>query len=406
MFKLFGKSSARHVRDTMRDVHNTEPSPEARNTAKKIDAIECEMTAEFSAASRLIQPSGKAPRPGAPADHYLSDATSTLQSAIEEAAILHASAQSDLALQLLLDATDTAASQSASATSVAPQEHEQLAWRMVFDLCQLGNLQQQFEQLALVYASRFETSPPQWNNRITQGSGQGIHQPAPSISFRGKLSANSMPLLERIQNLAASHPGISIECSGVTEADMQGCAHFLHVLQQISAQHRQLSVVGATGLLEKIRALIEPGRRDDNEAAWLLLIELLRLMNNEKQHEEVCLDYCVTYEVSPPAFVPPAGFTRPSGLSGRHFLLPRIITAPLDPLWEAINQHAADAKALVLDASQLVRIDFTVAAPLVDGLLRLHATKPVELRHTNELVGVLMQLVGGKDKLPILARKL
>lgn len=390
----------------MRGAQNTEPGTEARNTAKKIDAIECEMATEFNAVSRLLLPSAKEPQLGPPIDRCLRDATPALQSAIEEAAMLHASAQSDLALQLLLDVTEAAASQSMSAVSTASSEREQLAWRMMFDLCQLDNLQQQFERFALVYANRFETSPPQWNIRLKQDSRQDINQPAPSVSFRGKLSANSMSLLERIQNLATSQPAISIECSEVNEVDVQGCAHFLHVVQHISAQNRQLSVTGATGFLEKIRALIEPGRRDDNEAAWLLLIELLRLMNNEKQHEEVCLDYCVTYEVSPPAFVPPPGLIRPIRLPGRHFLLPRIITAPLDPLWDAINQHAATAKALVLDASQLARIDFTVAAPLVEGLLRLHASKPVELRHTNDVVGVLLQLVGGKDKLLILPRKL
>lgn len=406
MFKLFGKSGARHVSDTMRGAPSTKPGTEALNTAKKIDAIESEMATEFNAVSRLVLPSAKEPQSGPLVDRCLRDATPALQSAIEEAAMLHATAQSDLALQLLVDVTQAAASQSVSAVSTASSEREQLAWRMMFDLCQLDNLQQQFERFALVYANRFETSPPQWNNRIKQDSRQDINQPAPSVSFRGKLDANSMPLLERIQNLADSHAAICIECSDMTEVDVQGCAHFLHVVQQISAKNRQISVTGAIGFLEKIRALIEPGRRDHNEAAWLLLIELLRLMNNEKQHEEVCLNYCVTYEVSPPAFVPPPGFTRPIGLLGRHFLLPRIITAPLDPLWDAINQHAATAKALILDASQLARIDFTVAAPLVEGLLRLHASKPVELRHINDVVGVLLQLVGGKDKLLILPRRL
>jgi len=406
MFKIFGKRSARPVRDNRRSAHNTEPSPEARNTAEKINAIECEMAAEFNAASRLT-PSPEERLPNTPQGCDVADATSTatLQKAIEEAAILHASEQSDIALQLLLDVTQAKTSQSVGAMSQVRQEQEQLAWRIVFDLCQLENLQQQFEQLALVYASRFETSPPQWNPRLTQDSGQEINPPAPSISIRGTLSANSLPLLERIQNLAGAEAALCLECSGVTDVDIQGCAHFLHMLRQIAPKIQQLSLVGASGLLEKIRTLIEPGRRDENDAGWLLQIELLRLMNKEKEHEEVCLEYCVTYEVSPPAFVPPSGFTRLADLPGRYFYLPRVITAPLDPLWEAINRHTANAKILVLDASQLARIDFTVAAPLIEGLLQLHARKPVELRNTHVVVFVLLQLVGGKDKLPILVRK-
>ena len=38
-------------------------------------------------------------------------------------------------------------------------------------------------------------------------------------------------------------------------------------------------ITGAVGLIDKLRSLIQTGRRDADESAWLLLIELHRLLN-------------------------------------------------------------------------------------------------------------------------------
>ena len=68
---------------------------------------------------------------------------------------------------------------------------------------------------------------------------------------------------------------------------------------------RELILVGAAELAAQIRAGIAIGRPDDTEGPWLLLLELLQLLNREKEFEETGMDYCVTFEVSPPSFVAP-----------------------------------------------------------------------------------------------------
>ncbi len=136
----------------------------------------------------------------------------------------------------------------------------------------------------------------------------------------------------------------------------------------------------------------------------MLLIELLRLTNNPAAHEDACVDYCITYEVSPPAFVAPANKALTATSSS--FTMPALVTSPVDGLLQAIALHTAQQPRVTLDCSRLQRIAFSAAAPLLAGLLQLTHSKPVELRHTNFLVTGLLQLIGNTGKLVIIPRKL
>ena len=91
IFDLFGKTATRHVRHAA--AHGTQPDAQAMTTSKKIDAIECEMSAEFST--------------GLSVSDALSSASSSindLQQNIEEAALLFGSGQSAAAQNLLIAA--------------------------------------------------------------------------------------------------------------------------------------------------------------------------------------------------------------------------------------------------------------------------------------------------------------
>ena len=44
------------------------------------------------------------------------------------------------------------------------------------------------------------------------------------------------------------------------------------------------------------------GVRDADPAYWLTRLEALRLANRADQFDEAAIDYCVTYEVSPPSW--------------------------------------------------------------------------------------------------------
>ena len=382
ILQLFNKNTTRQTLGP----HITQPSAEARNTSLKIDAIESAMSAEFSATQ-------------IPEDAVVGQASDTasteitLAQCIEEAAILFASEQPEAAMAILKNAI----------TEPTAHGQEPLTWWMLFDLCQLRSQQSQFEQLAIAYANRFESSPPQWNSCMPIIGKVDKTESFTTLHFSGKLCATSQPLLERLRTLGEPHQRLFLELGVISEIDNAGCELMLEILQDWQSNQRHVMLNGAQGLIDKIRSLIQSSQRDSTEAAWHLLIELFRLMNDQENHEETCIAYCISFEVSPPPFNPPPQL---KAHTGKKFIMPASIEAPVDALLQSIAQAASNQPIeLVLDCSQLACIHFTAAAPLIAGLLRVAHGKPVELQNTNFLVSVLLRLVGSKS-LRISTRKL
>ena len=383
IFGLFGKTATRHVRNASAQV--LQPDVQALSTSKKIDEIECEMSAEFSTSL-----------PSHNTESSLSTHANDLRQTIEEASILFGSGQTAAARELL----------SVAITQPAPKPDEKIAWRMLLELHEAEGNQAAFEQHALAYAERFETSPPPWQCTETMTANASADK-LPALSFRGKLSGSSEPMLDHLFQMGCRHRRFRLEFINVSEVDLAGCRALLDTLSAWQAQACEVSLKNVDTLNEKIRGLIQPGRRDDDETGWRLLMELLWLTQDMTAYEATCIDYSITYEVSPPSprssQIPlqDASTTR----SDQAFIMPATIEMPVSGLLAEINAHAQCHERIVLDCRDLQRVDFNAASPLLTDLNRLASIKPVELRHTSFLVSVLLRLVGGDGKLKIIHRK-
>jgi hypothetical protein len=71
---------------------------------------------------------------------------------------------------------------------------------------------------------------------------------------------------------------------------------------QWAAQNVQLRFIGADNAGEGAADATPSGDRAVNPAWWKLRMEVLRVMHRPDEFELVALDYCVTYEVSPPSW--------------------------------------------------------------------------------------------------------
>jgi len=425
----------------------------AQATAMKIDAIESEMSSEFvkprppsrtaksadtaSSPKPAARAPSKPPEPAPPTKKKSNTTPTTLEllpligsstafllssetvggvaisnsentPVIDEAAILFANDQPMMVEHVLRAAIEDDALGGATA----------IVWGMLFDLYHATGEQQQFENLSIAYANKFETSPPAWT---ASAHGQ-VHATAtataatgaiPSVPFAGRLDATAVKLLERTQNLAEKSRVLRLEFARVTEVDPIGCGLLLRVLKTLQKSGHDLILVGASELATKVRAILEVGRRDETEAPWLLLLELLQLLNRESEFEEASIDYCVTYEVSPPAFVASKNKVTtaqeespPPHADNGHFMMPTVIEGRSEKLILAIAAYAAQHKPAIIDCSQLMRVDFTAAGQLLTGLAPFTSQGAViELHNVNHLVAALFNVMGLKDILRILPRK-
>jgi ABC-type transporter Mla MlaB component len=323
-------------------------------------------------------------------------ADSAINPVIEEIAILYASEQITLVEQMLQSVIQEDQLEQATHT----------VWWMLFDLYQITGKQAEFDSLSIDYASKFETSPPSWVaalHRVTPivpATKAGI---APTVAFSGMLDGSIVKQLEKIQKLSEKNQVFRLEFARVTDVAPEGCALLLRALKTLQKSEHDLIMVGAAELADKIQSIIKIGRRDETDAPWLLLLEMLQLLNREKDFEETSMDYCVTFEVSPPAFETPKNIkvtTAPEekihpDISPDRFMMPVVITSNTDQLVAAITEYAAQYHPVVIDCSRLTRIDFTAAGQLMNGLAPLAGSgKTIEFQGVNHLVAALLQVMG------------
>jgi ABC-type transporter Mla MlaB component len=325
--------------------------------------------------------------------------------ALEEAAILFASEQieaTELILQNLIE--------NENYNALNPS-----AWLMLFDLYQITNNQIKFEQLSLDYVNKLEISAPIWRDPQNQIAAPKEQKGfVPGISFSGKLNAQISKQIEKLQTLAKQHPQIRLEFVRISEVDVAGCEQILKGFQLLKKAKNELTVVGAHDLLKFTRPLVAVGRKDESDAPWLLLLELLQLINDEAGFEETSIDYCITYEVSPPSFEAPKNkATAPSvGISiefveADRFLLPKVIEGNTKELIENITKFAVDHHSVQLDCSQLDRVDFSSCGQLLSGLVPLskQLNVSIEFHDVNHLVIALLNAMGFKNIAVIFPRK-
>ncbi|MFC5472366.1 STAS domain-containing protein [Paraherbaspirillum soli] len=403
-------------------------------TALKIDAIESEMSSEFvhiPASSKSASDLNPAPPNTMQGQNtiplalpVMSRATDFLDNesksgsievsvsdtpeVIEEAAVLFASDQAGIAEQFLQNAI--AEDNLGSSTHVV--------WWMLLDLYQITGKQQEFDNLSVDFANKFETSPPTWAETLTLNPTSKSQEPVtttPAIAFSGKLDANISKQLERAQKLSASNSVLRLEFTRVTSVDPIGCGLLLRMLKKLQKPGLDLILVGATELADRIREILQVGRRDETAAPWLLLLEILHLLNLEHAYEDASIDYSITFEVSPPPFIAPKtkittaaeDIAQATSIPDSNSLpMPALIEGRTEDLLTRIQFHANTYSPAIIDCSRLVRVDFSAAGELLNGLTQIAGNgNAIEFHDVNHLVTALFRVMGIQDVVRVIPRK-
>lgn len=463
IFKLFGKKPGREestssdkpaskktrvkgqntvigqVQDDEALTHSlTEKKHIARATERKIDAIEFEMSRDMGrpktlqSKSSLDEPLKRTGPNQFHSDFIATDFQSTIALSLpttelllghtelnvpsmaqtesipllEEAAILFATGQIKVAEHMLRSAIDLD-----NLGNATP-----LAWFMLFDLYQIEQNQYAFESLSLDYAGKYETSPPVWRNPETSGSEPESKDESaiPSLTFPSKLDGDIIKLLQKLNNFSENSKVLRIDFGRVKSVDPVGCGLLLRAIRNLKKTKHDLVLVAAQNLTEQIRSILEVGRRDETEAPWLLLLEVLQLLQLKEVFEEASIDYCVTFEVSPPAFEAPTSKVTtavsepiPQDDASDRFLMPRFIEGSTEELVKQIAAHAKHHDLVILDCSQLERVEFGASAQLLNSLVPISSAKgkSIQFHEVNYLVMHLFNAMGLKNVAAIFPRK-
>lgn len=183
-------------------------------------------------------------------------------------------------------------------------------WLVLFDLYRATGQQMPFESLALDYAQRFGFSAPQWFSIPQLVAAEAAASAGKPSTARieghvgwvapAHLDTDAVARL-RAQALQMPLPWV-LDWSPLTSFDPEACAQLTELLHHWGTQPLSMRWIGAEHLLGLLVETAPAGVRDADPVYWLLRLEVLRIINRPDQFDEIAIDYCVTYEVSPPSW--------------------------------------------------------------------------------------------------------
>lgn len=328
-----------------------------------------------------------------PGDIHVETDIDPIQADVEQAAVLYANAQDDVARAMLEN--------SVHANPFGPGER---LWLMLFDLYRLTNQRAPFDALSLEYARAFEKSPPPWRNSHTArpAAKAAVAAPAGTLLFKGELTGDNDAAFAALDQAVEKNPKLRVELTKVAAVDDLGAERMLGVLAAARKRKVDIELVGRDALAALLEARIETGRREES-GCWLLLIELYQLMGKQEAFEEMAINYAVTFEMSPPSWEPKrvaAAEPKPvRALAAQEPAEEAKAYAPKGDLkaerFSDLQGFAEKQEVLILDFSAVTRIDFVSAGTLVNLLtLVKRQDKRIVVRHPNRLVAELLGVVG------------
>lgn len=322
-------------------------------------------------------------------------------------------------------------------------DHDE-TWLTLFDLYRATGRQDKYEPAAIDFASRFGRSAPQWFSlpEIVGRMNQPAAAAAAATGGVQSLADWTCPAIFGTQTLAAMNaaltkakPPVRLNWSKLVSIVDSAIEPLAKTFTQWAAQTIQLRFIGAEQLEKVLKDATPSGDRAVNPAWWKLRLEVLRVMHRPDEFELVALDYCVTYEVSPPSWdasrceykplmadgTYAAGHTivgdayrdsvvsvfttgyGDSQISVQDSKLSSVATVELSGLilgdgkesLEMLEAKLGDADIMVVSCARLIRIDFTAAGNLLNWVTAREAeARQVNFVDVHRLVAAFFNVIG------------
>ncbi len=331
-------------------------------------------------------------------------------SAIEEAAILYANERITEAIATLL-----------GFIKENNESRELPPWMLLFDLYQVQNLKQPFEELSMDFVVRFERSAPTWEGPpqaasvATKTVPRGI---ASSVQLKGQIGSAQAADFERMLKLAASESGVKLDLMHATGIDAEPAAQFAAALQSMRRSEQSIVVAGANAFAQIVKDLLVEGAQQE-KSLWALLFELYQLSGQQDAFEDAAVDYAVTFELSPPSWeampesVQTTGAIEPedtdepeASLEADSFGIEGVLASGTDYKLRDLERYADTRTEVLIDMTTTTRVDFVTVGAFINTLIALNQKgKQVSINGANEMVHALFDVMGVTEYATVIPRK-
>jgi hypothetical protein len=280
-------------------------------------------------------------------------------------------------------------------------------WLVLFDLYRGTGQQQKFEQLAVDFSTRFDRSAPQWYSLPRRVADATAEDRPDTRGVQGDIGWVSPAVLDidavarlRSSTLQLPLPWV-LDWTALEAVEAEAAAHLNLLFRQWAPQPIDMRWIAAERLLHALQEAAPTGVRDADPSYWMARLEALRLSNRPDQFDETAIDYCVTYEVSPPSWerarcqvrasqggastTPPpmsivsevhSSFMESSLVEDGHAArqvatvdLSGQLAGDIGPILDNLDRQLGAATLVHVSCARLIRVDFIAAGDLLNWVL-------------------------------------
>jgi ABC-type transporter Mla MlaB component len=331
------------------------------------------------------------------------------------------------------------------AVSARGQRHQhEETWLTLFDLYRATSQYDRFESLAIDFASKFNRSSPMWFSIPEMVSKMAGPETRVPVGMR-KADWKS-PAIFGIQSMAALNAAVgrasmpwTLDWSSIQSIDDAAVVPLCKLLLTWAGQPVQLRAVQADKLENVLRQGAPSGVRTTDQERWNLLMAYLRVAHRPDEFELAALDFCVTYEVSPPSWesarcefktidadgntglgqtivgeavhdsIVSELHTEPGASSMTAQLasveLSGQITGEPGPVLDKLEARLTGADVMIISCAKLVRVDFSAAGSLLNWVTARQAEGSiVQFTDVHRLVAAFFHVIGISEHAKVTTR--
>jgi hypothetical protein len=315
------------------------------------------------------------------------------------------------------------------------RDHDE-TWLVLFDLYRAIGQQAKFETVTMEYVERFHRSAPQWFS-LPRQLAEATKKPESVKAMTGGIGWVCPPNLDsdavaRLDALSMQLPSPWVlDWTALVSVDVEAASRLQKLFVSWSSQPLTMNWIAGDKLFAVLQELAPTGVRDADPVYWMLRLEALRLAHRPDQFDEVAIDYCVTFEVSPPSWenarckAQLIGTTSPqntqtlslsvvgeattsfmdtSMLNEEEAPAPVQITSvelagqlsgDLAELLARLSKQVGDSRVIRISCALLMRVDFVAAGDLLNWVAQRHAEgREIVFHETHRLVALMFGAMG------------
>ena len=321
-------------------------------------------------------------------------------------------------------------------------------WMVLFDLYRATDQQDKFENTATRFVQRFDRSAPQWFS--LPDAVRKMAAPLAAASAQGPVADWTCPSSVGIQTVAALKAALTktpmpwrLDWSNLKTIEPAAVEALCLAFASWSEQPVQLRFIGNDQLQQILQKNTPSGDRDNLQIWWQLRMQTLRVTHRPDEFEMAALDFCVTYEVSPPSWETarseyqsidaygkavatqtiigdvfrdsfPSGLSLQDGDSVLNSQMGNLLSVELAgqiegdaaAMLDVLQSKLLGADTMVISCAKLIRVDFSAAGTLLNWVsARQEESRSVHFCDVNRLVAAFFNVIGITEHAKVTPRK-